>query len=83
LVQKFSAFRWDPIRINGHDHDALSNAFLSQGKKGMPTVLVADTVKGKGVSFMENLLIWHYRNPDANQLAAAVSELTSNDARRT
>jgi transketolase len=76
LAQKWQAFGWSVCEIDGHCHreiaDRLGAAPISPGK---PTVIVAHTTKGKGVSFMEDLLAWHYRSPDAAQLASALVEL--------
>ena len=76
LAQKWKAFGWEAREIDGHDiaeiHRALSEIPLAPGR---PTCVVAHTVKGKGVSFMENDLLWHYRAPDATELARALSEL--------
>jgi transketolase len=76
LAQKWKAFGWEAREIDGHDiaeiHRALSEIPLAPGR---PTCVVAHTVKGKGVSFMENDLLWHYRAPDATELARALAEL--------
>lgn len=76
LGDKWKAFGWNVIEANGHDLAALLTAFdqapLCTGK---PTVVIAHTVKGKGVSYMENNLAWHYKSPDDAQLAAARAEL--------
>ena len=64
------------LEIDGHDFDdirsALTNLPLEAGK---PSCIIAHTVKGKGVSFMEDRLLWHYRSPDATEFALAVAEL--------
>ncbi|MGA8714059.1 MAG: transketolase [Roseiarcus sp.] len=76
LAEKFRAFNWGVHEIDGHDHEALTAALTAPPPMtGRPTAIVAHTIKGKGVSFMEGLLAWHYRNPDATQLAAALAEL--------
>jgi transketolase len=76
LAEKFRAFNWGVIEVDGHDHGALKAALTGAPLlKGRPTAIVAHTVKGKGVSFMEGQLLWHYRNPDAAQLEAALAEL--------
>lgn len=76
LADKFRAFNWGVHEIDGHDHDALL-ATLSAPPPlpDRPTVVIAHTIKGKGVSFMEGLLKWHYSNPDAMQLDAALAEI--------
>lgn len=71
---KWKAFGWNVAEINGHDHKEIKDALLIR-KKGMPTLIVANTVKGKGVSFMENIPIWHYRMPDEQELQVLMEEL--------
>ena len=76
LDKKFEAFNWNVIHVDGHDYDALVKAFAeAETVKGKPTVLLLKTVKGKGVSFMENNAGWHGKAPNDEQLAQAVSEL--------
>lgn len=76
LVDKWRAFGWDSIEIDGHDMagviDALSNFPSASGR---PTAIVAHTVKGKGVSFMENDNNWHYRIPTPEEVLLAKNEL--------
>ncbi len=76
FADKWRAFGWNVVELDGHDHFALSRAL--QGAPGVPerpTLVVARTVKGKGVSFMEDKLEWHYRSPDDAALALALGEL--------
>lgn len=75
LGDKWRAFGWNVIEINGNDHCELKDAFKSiEGVK--PTVIIANTVKGCGVSFMENNILWHYRFPhDGWEYDGAVTEL--------
>lgn len=76
LDAKFAAFNWHVIKVDGHDFDALRAAFAEARQvKGQPTVLIAKTVKGKGVSFMENDAGWHGKAPNAEQYEKAVAEL--------
>jgi transketolase len=76
LAEKFRAFRWAVAEIDGHDMAQVSHALLTLPlESGKPTVIVARTVKGKGVSYMEDLLTWHYKSPDADQLQRALEEL--------
>lgn len=64
LGDKWRAFGWNVIELDGHDHDALRSALADTHNPGhKPTVVIADTVKGKGVPFMENDILWHYRFP--------------------
>lgn len=76
LNQKFAAFGFHVITINGHDFDQILSAYQqAAATKGQPTVILAKTVKGKGISFMENDAGWHGKAPNDEQLAQAVSEL--------
>lgn len=76
LEKKMEAFNWGVKSVDGHDLDALQAAFSSLPfSAGKPSVLIAETVKGKGVSFMEGRLLWHYKTPSVEELAKAVSEL--------
>lgn len=76
LADKFRAFNWGVHELDGHDHPALRAALSGPPpREGRPTVIVAHTIKGKGVSFMEDKLLWHYRSPDDVQLAAALAEV--------
>ena len=76
LVEKLTAFKWNVIETDGHDVKKLEEAFgIAKEYKGKPTMIVAHTVKGKGVSFMENVCGWHGVAPNKTQLQAALSEL--------
>lgn len=76
LDQKLEAFGWHVIPVDGHDFAALEAAFAQAAQvKGKPTMLLAKTVKGKGVSFMENQAGWHGKAPNDAELAAALAEL--------
>ncbi len=76
IGDKFRAFGWHVIEVDGHDLAALRAAFdEAAATKGVPTVLVAKTVKGKGVSFMEGQPAWHGKAPNDAELAAALAEL--------
>ena len=78
LDQKFAAFGFHVIPVDGHDYTALTAAFEeAAGVKGQPTVLLARTVKGKGVSFMENNAGWHGKAPNAEQYETARAELAA------
>lgn len=76
LDKKFEAFNWNVIKIDGHNFEEILVA-LAKAKetKGAPTVILMSTVKGKGISFMENQAGWHGKAPSAEQYAAAVAEL--------
>jgi transketolase len=73
LEKKIEAFGWDVIRINGHDHEALRFTLEKKGKK--PLCIICDTIKGKGVSFMENQVKWHYSSPDDSALYKSIKEI--------
>ena len=76
LADKFAAFGWSVREIDGHDHAALQQALDSvPWEPGKPSMLIAHTTKGKGVSFMENKVEWHYKSPNAEQLAQAIAEI--------
>ena len=78
FADKWRAFGWRAIEADGHDVDALRAAFdEAKGNLGggQPTVIIAKTVKGKGVSFMENNILWHYRTPQGEEYEAALKEL--------
>lgn len=77
LDRRFEAFGWNVITVDGHNFDALRAAFtLAKSTKGKPTVLIAQTVKGYGVSFAENQAAWHHRVPNEQEYIDAVNELT-------
>ena len=76
LDAKFAAFGWHIIKADGHDFDALRAAFAeAESVKGQPSVILAKTVKGRGVSFMENNAGWHGKAPNAEQYDTAHGEL--------
>lgn len=77
LGAKWRAFGWHVIELDGHDHDALRSALTDTHNAGhKPTAIIANTVKGKGVSFMENDILWHYRFPHEGwEYDGAVTEL--------
>lgn len=74
FVGKWTSFGWAVVRLNGHDHRALARAFAERATD-RPTCIIADTVKGRGVSFMEGQVLWHYRSPQGAEFAAAMREL--------
>lgn len=76
LADKLRAFRWNVREVDGHDHGALAAVLAAQPEaSGVPTVIIAHTVKGKGVPYMEDNLLWHYRPPSPEQLAEALKHL--------
>jgi len=76
LPDKWRSFGWEVIEVDGHDFSQILAAFQkSQQIKGQPTVIIAHTVKGKGVSFMENNLQFHGKAPTPEQAEKALEEL--------
>lgn len=76
IAEKFAVFGWNVLEIDGHDFDQILDAFdMARKCKGMPTVIVAETVKGKGVSYMENNAGWHGKAPNREQAEQAMKEL--------
>ncbi|HEX5126610.1 MAG TPA: transketolase, partial [Rhodocyclaceae bacterium] len=76
LVDKWRAFGWSASEVDGHDIQAILDAVaLCESADGKPTAIIAHTVKGKGVSFMEDDNNWHYRIPTAEEVAKAKVEL--------
>ncbi len=76
LREKFQSFGWAVKEADGHNHPQLIDALESAPwEKGKPSILIAHTTKGKGVSFMENRVEWHYRTPTLEQLSIALDEL--------
>jgi transketolase len=76
LADKLAAFGWQVREVDGHDHEHLSkNLKAAPWVRNQPSVLICHTTKGKGVSFMENSVEWHYRSPSQQQLEAALAEI--------
>jgi transketolase len=76
LADKFRAFRWAVREVDGHNMQQLADTFATLPfEPGRPNVVIAHTIKGKGVSFMEDQLAWHYKTPDVEQVEAAMREL--------
>lgn len=80
FADKWRAFGWAVREVDGHDHADLKAAFAEAAAEDRPTCVIAHTVKGRGVSFMENQVLWHYRTPAGEELAAALRELGGLDA---
>lgn len=72
FAEKWRAFGWNVHEIDGHDYKSLAKSLEISDK---PTVVIAKTTKGKGVSFMENSVLWHYRPPNENELNEALDEV--------
>lgn len=81
--EKWRAFGWDTVEVDGHDVAALQSVFAADARPtnsklaDAPRCVIAHTVKGKGVSFMEDDLLWHYRTPQGDEYQAAVAELNA------
>jgi transketolase len=76
VVEKFKAFCWNVIQIDGHDLEAIEAAVeTAKATKGKPTMIVAETIKGKGVSYMEGVAGWHGMAPDEELYKKAIAEL--------
>ncbi|MCL2548854.1 MAG: transketolase [Symbiobacteriaceae bacterium] len=81
IGEKFAAFGWQVLEVDGHDLDALDEACdLAEAETLRPTAIIARTIKGKGVSFMENQPQWHGAAPNAEQLQVALAELEAAEA---
>ena len=77
IGEKFKAFKWNVIEIDGHNYEEIINALdTAKTVKGQPTVIVANTVKGKGVSFMENNAGFHGAAPNDEEYSKAMEELS-------
>ena len=75
LHDKLKSFNWEVIEINGHDYNQIYSAYNHAKKTTRPCVIIANTIKGKGVSFMENNPSWHGKAPNDDELAQALKEL--------
>ncbi|MFL2890002.1 MAG: transketolase [Pelagibacteraceae bacterium] len=76
LNKKFSSFGCKVFNINGHNYKQIKKA-LSFNSASKPIVIIANTIKGRGVSFMENNIEWHYKSPNLNQLKTAIKEINN------
>ena len=74
FADKWKAFGWNVMEIDGHNYEEIKKSLLAR-QDGKPTLVVANTVKGKGVSFMEGVPIWHYRMPNEQELPILMEEL--------
>ena len=75
LPEKWRAFGFDVEEVDGHDHAALAAALGARSRSGAPRCIIANTTKGRGVSFMEDRAVWHHKIPSADELAQALEEL--------
>ena len=74
LLDKIQAFGWEAVEMDGHDSQGIFQA-VSQRRGDKPFMVIGKTTKGKGVSFMENVVIWHYRSPNKEEFRKAMAEL--------
>jgi transketolase len=74
LKEKFKSFNCNIKNINGHDFNQIYKSLLVS-KNGKPTVIIANTIKGKGVKYMEGKILWHYKSPSTQELDIAINEL--------
>ena len=81
LDEKWRAFGWAVKSVNGHDYAALTDALSRPAESGKPTCVIANTVKGRGVSFMENVAKWHHGVPSDAELKQAIAELEAAEAK--
>lgn len=80
FADKWRAFGWRVVEVDGHDHGELAEALnVPFDQYDHPTVVICHTTKGKGVSFMEGKVLWHYRSPQGDEYDAAVNELEGNN----
>ena len=81
FAEKWKAFGWNVVEVDGHNHEEILNACKAVSKViNKPLCVIASTIKGKGVSFMENNILWHYRSPQGSEYEAAMAELELNNA---
>jgi transketolase len=80
LDEKFRAFGWAIDTVNGHDFAQLTGALIGLSEPGKPTCVIANTVKGKGVSFMEDVARWHHGAPSQTEFVLALNELNAAEA---
>lgn len=75
LADKFRSFGWETVECDGHNPSEIFNAVQTRSELHKPLMVCAKTTKGKGVSYMENVPLWHYRSPNADEYRSAISEL--------
>lgn len=82
FAAKWESFGWEVLSVDGHNHQGLIKTFheLKSSQSEKPKCIIADTIKGKGISFMENTVLWHYRSPQGTEYEQALKELEKNYA---
>jgi len=83
LDEKFRAFRWAVRTVNGHSISELTTALSTPPEPGKPTLIIANTIKGRGVSFMENIARWHHGVPSESEFQQALGELDAAESELT
>ena len=79
MLEKIRAFGWEAVEVDGHDNGAIVRA-VRERSGSKPLIVLGRTTKGKGVSFMENVPIWHYRSPSPVEYQIALRELAEQDS---
>lgn len=83
FVDKWKSFGWEVLEVDGHNHNKLKNILKkSIHHKDKPSCLIAHTIKGKGISFMENSVLWHYRSPQGDEYNNAYNELKFSNSKK-
>ena len=75
--KKFLSFGCNVVKVDGHDHEQLNKVFSFNNPYLKPNVVIAKTIKGKGVSYMENEVKWHYKSPNTEELLIAIKEINN------
>ena len=76
---KWESFGWKVLEVDGHDFKAIEKALNSASDSERPVCIIANTTKGKGISFMEDSVLWHYRTPKDDEFDDAINELNMDD----
>ena len=76
FIDKWRSFGWDVIEVDGHNYFSLAESMSEKSSK--PKCIIANTIKGKGVDFMENTVLWHYKSPNDEELSSAISQVEKN-----
>ena len=76
FIDKWRSFGWDVIEVDGHNYLSLAESMSEESSK--PKCIIANTIKGKGVDFMENTVLWHYKSPNDEELSSAISQVEKN-----
>jgi len=77
INKKLEAFNWNVVNVDGHNHKDLERALKKDFNNSRPKFIIANTIKGKGITFMENSVLWHYRSPQSDEYQEAKAQLKS------